>query len=126
VIDGKLCHSLIGGSTVKCSKQEACMELKGWVQIVKTIDKSALHDSADHDLHDSAEHALLGLSLHNTTNHTIQEPTVQNTIPRIAQWRLIGPNHIHAPLWIPHITGCQQNLSNGYHRISTASSQTAT
>jgi hypothetical protein len=52
---------------------------------VKTVDKSALHDSADHDLHDSAEHALLGPSLHNTTNHTIQEPTVQNTIPRIAQ-----------------------------------------
>jgi hypothetical protein len=52
---------------------------------VKTVDKSALHDSADHDLHDSAEHAILGPSLHNTTNHTIQEPTVQNTIPRIAQ-----------------------------------------
>jgi hypothetical protein len=29
--DGKLfqshCHSLIGGSTVKCSKREACMEI---------------------------------------------------------------------------------------------------
>jgi hypothetical protein len=29
---------------------------------VKTVDKSALHDSADHNLHDFAEHALLGLT----------------------------------------------------------------